>query len=187
MFAEESVLVAQNWETVEDIMKAIEKLQQDLASLLYSIEDDLARQSWWANGWHFQQQGASQIYISNQRWLTDDDNDALWIGVEGVTPSKLFGLDTPPGLYVWVWNRQGWPNLGPELVQALSDTEYELIGELDTKQNAYLVKESLKKYRPSVDMETYGQEVQQEIIEFLSCYAPILLELDQVIQQHIKK
>lgn len=188
MFAEESVLVAQNWEIVEDIMQATEKLQQDLTSMLYSIEDDLAQQSWWAGGWNFEQHGDSQIYISNKRWLIEEhDNYALWVGVENVTPKHIFGLEPPPNLYVWVWDRQRWPDLVSRLINELSQAKYEIIGEPETRTNSYVIRGPLKKYRPGVDVETYGQEVQQEIIEFFSCYASILLELDSTIQNHIKK
>lgn len=185
LFSAESLLVAKNWEIIEDIIKAKEQLRNDLTKFLLSLEADLSSQDWWATGWEFVHYQDSQIYISHEKWSSEGDYAyyAVWIGVEGLIPERIFGLEPAPNLYVWTANKRY--NLAQELVNHLVQEGAEIIGELDKRATGYVVKEPLKKCLPE-EVEGYLDLIRQRIIEFLTYYAQLLPKFDHVIQKHVQ-
>lgn len=185
-FSEESLLVAKNWETVADIVKAVEKLRNELAKLLRSLEADLVKQDWWNEGWEAVENSVSEAYIANERWdLGSTYSDyAVWIGVEGFSPERIFGQETPPILYVWVSNRRN--DLAQRLAKELGQSgDWEILGEIDTRATGYVVRDYVQKCLPE-EVETYGEIIRPQIIEFLSHYADVMMQLAPIIQNYLK-
>ena len=50
---EESVFIAENWETVQDIVAALKTLDEDLFAVIKSLEMDLRDRDWWDEAWQF--------------------------------------------------------------------------------------------------------------------------------------
>lgn len=185
VLSEESLLLARNWDTVEDILKAEERLGEELSSLLLSIEPELTRYDWWSrDGWTFVQYQGSQVYISNQKWRTPSGGFAIWIGVEGFTPRAIFGTESPPRLYVWVAGRQY--DLAQILAEKIEESEGEVLGEIDHRETGYAVKHAVRKCLPE-EVEAFDKVVRGQIVEFFVQYAKVLWRLDAVIQGYLAK
>jgi hypothetical protein len=184
-FAPESILVAKNWQTVQDIRNAVEQLRKDLSQFLMSLENHLSTLDWWQDDWAFDYVDDAQVYISKERWATDkDDYYAVWIGVEKVTPERIFGSEVPPNLYVWVSNRNY--ALARQLAEEISSREWDIFGEIDiSSRSGYVIRDLLKQCLPE-EVETYEEDARQQIIRFVSHYADVLMQLDPVIQQHLR-
>jgi hypothetical protein len=166
-------------------MKAVEKLRSELNKLLRSLGADLVKQDWWNDGWEAVENNVSEGYIANERWdLGSDYSDyAVWIGVEGFSPERIFGQESPPILYVWISNRRN--DLAQRLAKELEQGDWEILGDTDTRATGYVVRDSVKKCLPE-EIETYGETVRPQIIEFLSHYAEIMMQLDPIIQDYLK-
>ena len=181
VFSEESILLAKNWDTVEDIFKAEKRLRGELSSLLLSIEPKLTRHDWWRDGWSFVPCQESQVYISNQNWWVDDDF-AVWIGVEGFTPQAIFGMESPPTLYVWVAGKHY--DLAQMLAEEIEKSESEPLGEIDHRTSGYVVKHAVRKCLPE-GIEEFGEVVRKQIADFFVYYAKVLWGLDAVIRSYL--
>lgn len=181
--SEESRLLVENWDTVEAIFEAEQRLRSELTALLYSVEGELARYDWWHDGWVFVRYQDAQVYIAHQNWQRGD-SFAIWIGVEGVTPQNIFGTGSPPQLYVWI-NRKdhSWAST---LLQALKEDEEDVLGELDHKANRYLVRHAVTKYLPEEDGDFAGR-ARQQIAGFFAHYARALVKRDGIIQEHTRQ
>lgn len=92
--SEESQLLVENWETVEDILDAVDHLEEELSSLLTSVESDLAEQDWWEDGWRFVPHRDDQVYIAREDWRVEH-RFLIWIGVEKFVPKRVFGTRSP--------------------------------------------------------------------------------------------
>jgi hypothetical protein len=183
VFTKESLLIAKNWDTIEDIHKAEQQLRQDLSNLLLSLKTDLTRFEWWSDDWNFKQPDETQIYISNKIWKnTKGSYYTLWVGIEDFEPENIFGMAAVPTLYVWVYGRR---DLAQALATELNHSKWEVLGELDTRANDYVVKKRVKKCLPE-EVETYPDTARQQIVDFMAHYANILIELDPIIQEHLK-
>jgi len=137
-FSEEDRLLIEDWDTVEDLLEAAQRLRVKLFAVLESIEPDLRATDWWRDGWAFVRKGTTQVYISNQAWRSDGDY-AIWIGVEEFTPDAVFGSGTPPVLYVWVSGKRY--ELKKQLAEAIVNGEHDMAGEVDHDPgSAFLVR-----------------------------------------------
>jgi hypothetical protein len=185
VFSEESLLLIKNWDTVEDILKAHERLGEELASLLLSIESELARYDWWSrDGWTFVPYQRLQVYISNQKWRLPSGNFAVWIGVEGFTSSAIFGMGSPPTLYVWVGGKQY--DLARILAERIEESEGEVLGDIDRRESGYAVKHAVRKCLPE-EAEGFDEVVRSQISDFFVHYAKVLWRLDAVIEAYLAK
>ena len=95
--SEESLLLAKNWETVEDILRARRRMRGELSQLLLSIESELSQHEWWEDGWRFIEHREDQVYISREHWRVGR-GFLIWIGVERFGPERVFGTASSPQL-----------------------------------------------------------------------------------------
>jgi hypothetical protein len=179
--SEESRLLVENWDTVEDIFQAVERLQAELNSLLQSTEDQLAERHWWHDGWRFLPYTSAQVYISRANWWVDGAY-LIWIGVERFTPSALFGKDSSPQLYVWVQNNQD--SLAQVLARGIEKRGSDTLGNVDHSQSAYVVKHAMQKCLPG-EVEGLEEEVAREVVDFFDHWAQALSHYDRTIQDYI--
>lgn len=179
--SEESLLLARNWDTFEDILKAEKRLLGELSHLLLSIESNLSQHDWWEDGWHFVPHREDQVYISRKEWQVDG-TFLVWIGVEAFTPERVFGTQSSPQLYVWVARNQY--GLAQILANAIEASKGEKLGEVDHSQTAYVVKHSVQKCLPE-KVEEFDIIVSRQITDFFAHYARVLSRLDGVIRDHI--
>jgi hypothetical protein len=176
--SEESALLAQNWQTFEDICRAEQRLRSELSELLLALESDLRQHEWWHDGWRFVQHRKDQVYISRDAWRTNDEF-LLWIGVETFTPERLFGTEPPPQLYVWVASDEC--DLVQLLAQAIEKRGPDVLGDVDHGRSRYVVKHPIQKCPPG-EVAGFDVVVSQQIVAFFSHYADLLTRLDDLIQ-----
>jgi hypothetical protein len=182
MFSKESILLAKNWDTVEDIFRADKQFRRELIAFLMSIKTELVKHDWWPNGWVLVHYTDEQVYISNKRWLADGVY-AVWIGVEGFTPEGLFGSEAPPWLYVWV--TQGRVDLARMLAEQIEASEYGVLGEIEhDDESLYVVASMVRKCLPD-EVEGFEQVTRRQILDFFVHYAQVLGSLDKVIRDSL--
>lgn len=176
-FSDESKLLAKNWETYQELLKAEQTLRTELQNFLESLEADLVKNSWWQNQWNFIVYEETEIYISNANWVSPYDEYIILIGVEGLTPERLFGMDNPPRLYV----KSSDYNLGELLIEKLKEEETLKQGDIDYSSSRYLVTHPLK-VLPN-EVEKFDKVVRQPALEFLSYYATTLEKHTELIEK----
>ena len=181
-FSEESVLLIQNWETVQDILQAEKRLRQELSTMLNALAQDLRQADWWEDGWRFVQPSEAQIYISHQAWQADGES-VVWIGIEDFAPNQVFGLEIPPNLYVWVSGRRN--DLAQALIEEL-EREGGYLGELDYRASGYVVRQALQKCLPE-EIQSYETGVREQTVAFFEFYARNLRQYDDLIAAFIEK
>jgi hypothetical protein len=181
--SEESLLLAENWDTVEDILKAKDRLGSELSKLLLSVESELSRHDWWGDGWRFIQYRENQVYVSREDWRLDGAF-LVWIGVEMFGPEGLFGTASSPQLYVWVGRKQH--DLAQTLAEAIEESEGETLGEIDHRETGYVVKHPVQKCVPG-EVEGFDDVVRGQIAEFFAHYAKVLSRFDGMIQDRISR
>jgi hypothetical protein len=179
--SEESLLIAENWDTVESILRARSRLASELSQLLLSVESELTQHDWWQDGWRFIQHRKDQVYISRQQWRPRR-SFVIWIGVEQFSPERVFGESSSPQLYVWVqkWHR----DLGQVLADAIEEQEGDPLGEVDHNKTGYVIRQDLQSCLPE-EVGAFDDVARGQIVDFFVHYAEVLSELDDVIQGHI--
>ena len=178
-FSEESLLLIKHWDTVQDILDAEKRLRGEFQSVLVSLEPELAKNDWWSDGWAFVKQG---VYISNEAWRSGDDY-VIWIGVEGFTAERLFGIESPPLLYVWVSGRRH--DLVRILTGQIGRSESEVLGEIDhSLSSGYVVRKPVQKCL-SEQIGDFDQIIRRPILDFLVHYAKVLRSFDRAIRDHL--
>lgn len=177
IFSDESKLLAKNWETYQELLKAEQTLRSELQGFLESLEADLIKNSWWQNQWNFIVYEQTEIYISNANWVSHYDEYVLLIGLEGLTPERLFGMDNPPLLYV----KSSDYNLGELLLEKLKEDEMLKQGDLDYSSSRYLLTQPLKVLPNEVDK--FDKIVRQPALEFLNYYATTLEQYSELIEK----
>jgi hypothetical protein len=151
-FSEESILLVKNWDTVRDIFEAEKQLGEDLSSLLFSMESELKKKDWWRDGWAFVKAEKGEVYISNEKWRSND-KFVVWIGVEGFVPESVFGRKASPTLYVYVPEKRYY-DLAEMLAEEFDKGEYEIVGEIDHRSKNYVVKHTVRKWLAGEDTGT---------------------------------
>lgn len=179
--SEESRLLVENWETVEDIFQAVERLQAELSSLLGSTKDRLAEVHWWRDEWRFVPHTSAQVYISRADWWVDGAF-LIWIGVEGFTPKAVFGGDSSPQLYVWVQNNQN--DLAQVLAEAVETGGVDTLGNVDHSQSAYIVKHALAECLPG-RVDGFEEDVTRQIVDFFGHWAQVLSRFNGMVRRYI--
>ncbi len=177
IFSDESKLLAKNWETYQELLKAEQKLRTELQEFLQSLEAELVKNPWWQNQWNFINYGETEIYISNGNWISNYDEYVILIGLEGLTPERLFGMDNPPILYV----KSSDYSLGELLIEKLKEEEDLKQGEIDYSSSRYLVTHPLK-VLPN-EVEKFDKVVRQPALDFLSYYATTLEKYTDLVQK----
>ena len=181
-FSEESLLLIEHWNTVGDILKARDRLAEELIAVLLSLEPELQVTDWWSDEWRFRKHRGGQVYISNQGWKRGE-RAAIWIGVEHVDPEHVFAPRSPANLYVYVNGSND--DLLAALVERLQDAGEALPSEVDTRMsNYYAVQQDIRPYVGG-DVEVYVSELKAEILGFFGTYATYLWSIEDVIQPHV--
>ena len=177
-FSEESLLLVQNWDTVEDILRSETRLRTELESVLHGVLLELEQQDWWQNGWIFDK---SQAHIWNHHWQSGADH-AISIGIENFAPNTIFGMDPPPILYVWVSG--GRKDLAHMLAEKIQESGKDLLGEIDTKASGYVVRQSVAKCPPG-ELQCYRDLIRSQILDFFGHYAKVLWALDADVRSYL--
>lgn len=179
--SEETLLLAKNWDTVEDILQTANRLQGELTPVLASVGRELREQGWWDEGWRFIEYRNDQIYISSEKWRVGN-GFLIWIGVERFRPRRVFGTGAAPQLYVWVGRKQH--GLAQRLARAIEEEEGEPLGDIDHGANGYVVTQPVRKCVPG-EVEEYDEGVRGQIAGFFAHYAEVLSGLDGMIHEYI--
>ncbi len=182
-FTDDSILLIQNWQTVEDIQEAVVRLEGEMAEFVKSIEQELDGTDWWSGEWVFSQERPKQADCWHPHLGSDEGG--LSMGIDNFTPDRAFGSADPPFLYVWV--EEEGRDLLQLVVERIEQMPGESLGELDhRKSNRYAVKQPVQKCPPGGG-EEYFEAVMEQTLDFFEHYASVLLELDDVIREHLAK
>jgi hypothetical protein len=178
-FSDESVLIAENWETALNIIRARERLDQELTEILFSVEEDLRQLDWWDQGWQFKTLG-NQIYIINKNWLNAKGDQMLWMGVYEFDAAHVFGLKSPPLFYVRTWKEYG------DLHQILMKNA-KAAGYAVTEGKWYFIGRDIQKCATgSQAVKEYPGAVRKQIVDLFTEYATLMMQLEQIIRQYLK-
>lgn len=184
IFSEYSMLLIRDWQATHDILEAEEQLCTELTGFLYSIENDLIRNDWWQNGWIFTRNTLSEIYITKNDWQVTD-KDTVLIGVEEFKPENIFGLGSPPILYVYVGGKRQYHSLVKKLIEIVTDEGDEKLGEVQGKATSrYAVKHGLLQCIPE-EIDNYEELARNQIGHFLTHYVNLLEKYDKTIKEFI--
>jgi hypothetical protein len=176
-FSEEGLLIAKNWDTVLDILRAREHLEAELSSFLLSLEADLREFEWWGKGWIFRKYDSSQVYVTNQGWPSNELG-AMWIGIWRFDAEHIFSpKGPPPTLYVWA--RQAHQGLVPVLVDEIKKRGYGIDAD-----GLYLVKQAIQKCLPET-VEEYLDVEREQFLEFVDHHARFLMQFDVAIREYL--
>lgn len=180
-FSEESVFIAQNWDTVQDILKAMESLEQDLSTVRKSLASDLQRSDEWQHGWLFcEWEPSASVYASRSCWSWGKDY-VLQVGIEGFEAGCVFGDGDPPQLYVWCPPKL--EGLVEELVARLKREPEPVVGALNYQpKSGYVVTELPPPYS-SGDLEAYAETIRERALAFIDHYAQCLMRHDRLIRR----
>ncbi len=178
-FSDASVLIAENWDTVLDIMHARKRLDEELTELLFSIESDLARLDWWNQGWEFLTY-KGEIYIRNKNWQGGED-EVLWLGIYDFDAEHIFGTELPPTFYVRTNREHG--GLGQILIKKLKASGLEVV-----EDKWYFARQDIQKcVVESRAIREYPRVVREQIVGLFEQYANLLMQFDKTIKQYLKK
>lgn len=178
--SEESLLLAKNWETYQALQQTEHQLRTEIAAFLAALEADLTKQKWWKNDWSFVAYDPTEIYISNQNWVSQYEEYVVSIGVEGFTAERIFGMESAPQLYV----RSSDYQLGEILTEKLQEASQKLPGELDYSASRYLVVQPLSKVLPE-EVEKFDKLLRSPIVKFFSDSANILWKFNDLIENAV--
>ncbi|MBN1262657.1 MAG: PD-(D/E)XK nuclease family protein [Anaerolineae bacterium] len=176
-FSPESLLVAEHWNTVLDIIRARDTLDRELTEMLWSYEADLEAQDWWEQGWRFQRH-KNRFYIDNPSWFNTEGKAVVYMGVFDFDADHVFGLKSPPFFYVYV--RNGYDVLYQELVALLQDGGYTVAAE-----NRYLIRSNLQQCATEREAaEAYPDSLRRQIVACFTQYATLIMRFDETIKQY---
>jgi len=177
--SQSSILLGSNWSTVLSIEKALEDLEAELLSLLYSVEDLLIKQDWWQGGWSFGR-GKSQIWIDNIDWADAKGNWPLWMGVYRFKPDHVFGPKAAPIFYFRA--RKNYETLGNEFREALRAEGHKVL-----EDHRHLVHRAIQQCpHDQAAVEAYPAQVQEQIVELFTEYADFAMQREDSIRIHVK-
>jgi hypothetical protein len=180
--SEESLLLIQNWDAYQDIVKAGERLTNELQSILSSVEGRLKKETWWNRDWLIKSSGQDQVYLTHKKW-TQENTDLVWIGIEGFHADAIYGSSSPPIMYVWINGKR--PDLKQEMMTIIRDKCENILGEVDASlQNNYVIRKSLSKCLPE-QTETWEDEMMVSLFEFWGFYVGFYDDFSKAIERHL--
>lgn len=169
-FSEESIFFLQNWGTIEKLMSSENNFKKEFSEFLYSIKEILENKDWWNSELVFKKQDMSQIYLSKMNWF-QDDGYSIWIGVEGFSPEKLFGIDTPPECYLWVMGDKK-DKIMDDLLQIFRN--HDELKKYVVTSGGYVLRKLLRKFAEEEYKDFISGTSLNEITEFFEkVYLPI--------------
>jgi hypothetical protein len=181
-FSEESVLIATHWTTVLKIMEARERIARELQAILSSVEADLKTLPWWGPGWRSWPDGDLGFFVSNLDWHSDEGGEVVWLGVYDFDPDHVFGIQTPPHLYV------GFPEGCEDLKLALLGhwgSQREVGIRCDEDSPYPIVQDLPKCLEEESAVRAYPQVVREQMLDFFTRYATRLMDADELIREHL--
>lgn len=177
--SEASVLLGSNWPTVLSIERALDDLEEELLTLLFSVEESLVQQDWWKEGWVFRR-GKRQIWIGNTDWNDTQGHWPLWMGVYAFKPDNVFGPKSPPIFYFRT--RKNYEALGNELWEALRAEGHEVL-----EGHRHLVHRAIQQCpHDRATVEAYPAQVQEQMVDLFTEYADFAMRHEETVRAHIK-
>lgn len=181
-FSEESQLLISNWETVEDILRAKERLATELSAFLASLESDLKKEPWWQGDWQFVEWSDTEVCTNNAKWQVAGES-AIELGVEEFTPEAVFGMAKAPQLYIWAG--RDTPKLRDRLIAEIEQREADDMGSAQiSSKKRYVLEQPLRKCLPGEGEECVNQ-LREQIVGFLRHWAGVLSDLDSTINEYL--
>ncbi len=165
-FSDEARLLIDNWDVYQEIRKTEAELNGKFRDYLFSIENDLQKQSWWDNSWIFTRYQEKQVYLTNKEWHINE-SPAIWIGVENFSVETILGITDTATMYVWVpGNRTGLVAALRTEISSWNDAQ----GEVELKQNnSYVVRDTIRKCLPD-ELDRFDEIVRKPMIDFFNCF-----------------
>lgn len=182
MLSNETALLAEHWDAVEDVFATEQKLRAELTGFLNSLQHTVKKEKWWSDDWHFKLQDHEQAYIAHTKWRTKSDF-VLWIGVERFSPNVLFGRESAPALYLWVKDNA---QLTEELRRLVKDKQLLIPGELAEKPHGYVARQFIPKCL-APEVKRFEEFVGKPIIDFFSACAAQEKLLSSKVAQYLKE
>jgi len=180
-FSEESRLLIEHWDAVQDIMRTEQTLRTDLGRALAATEDTVRAESWWDDGWAFVRSGNAEVYIAREDWRAEDDFMIL-VGVERFTPGAVFGDEAPSQCYVWVSGGTKNVPIARRLVGVL-DESGDALGDLDRRESSrYVAQKTLPKCLPE-ELAEFDDLLLSPIVGFFRHYAGLRELFDQAVAE----
>jgi hypothetical protein len=180
-FSESSVLLGANWPTVLDIEQARTQLDEELHTLLFSLEGDLAQQAWWQHGWVFRRHKGRSIYIGPPQWQDVEGHWPLWMGVYSFNGDHVFGPKTPPVFYFRC--RKNYDALGDVLREKLRTEGNEVLD-----NHRHLVHRAvLQCPHERTAVKSYPVQVREQLVALFTEYVDFAMRHEDIIQAHVKQ
>lgn len=180
-FSESSVLLGMNWLTVLDIEQARTQLNEELHTLLFSLESDLAQQAWWQHGWVFRRHKDRSIYIGPPQWQDVERHWPLWMGVYSFNGDHVFGPKTPPVFYFRC--RKNYDALGDVLREKLRNEGHKV---LDNRRDL-VHRAILQCPADRAAIEAYPAQVREQMIALFTKFAEFALRHEAIIREHVEQ
>jgi len=178
-FSDESLLVAENWRTVLDIVTAQGRLDEELTETLFSLQADLNEQPWWEQGWEFYT--GRGIYILNGNWRTKERKSVLWMGVYNFDADHVFGLKAAPLFYIRT--RKGHDELKYRLIEQCRAAGYEAV---DDKW--YFVRLDIQKCVAEHEaIVAYPDAARRQILDLFAEYSQLIMDCGDIIQAYLEE
>jgi hypothetical protein len=177
-FSDECALIAENWNAVLDIIRARERLDEELTELLFSVEQDLQELEWWDQGWQFGTT-KSEIYVRNTNWLNPNGYGVLWMGVYDFNAAHVFGLKSSPRFYIRT--QKADQDLQQSLVEKIKAAGHKV-----TEDKWYFIGRDIQSCPTEREaIEEYPQLVREQLIDLFTEYANLLIQFDEIIRQYV--
>ncbi len=162
-FSEESIFFFQNWGVIEKLNSSEKSFKKEFSKFLCSIEDILVKKDWWHKELVFKKLSESEIYISRENWHLNDGYSIL-IGVEGFTPEKIFGSDTPANCYLWVTGEKKDKIIDDLSLMFKNESQFK---DYLARSGGYVLKKYLKKYTEEEYKDFISGASLNGILEFI--------------------
>lgn len=173
----ESLLVAEHWNTIQDIIRAKDALDRELTEMLFSIQTDLEAEDWWDEDWQFRRY-KNQIYIFNTHWLNPKEWAVVYMGVYSFSAAHALEPGAPPQFYVRV--RDGYAALNQTLLERTRAA-----GHTVSEGHRHFIRRDLQTCAAERQAaESYLESVRQQIVELFRQYATLMLRFDETIREY---
>jgi len=174
----ESLLVAEHWNTIQDIIRARESLDRELTEMLFSIQTDLEAEDWWDEDWQFRRYN-NEIYIYNIHWIRPQEWPVVYMGVYWLDAMHVFGATSPPQFYVAVRSK-GYEILRDRLIALTRDAGYAAF------DKRLFIRRDLQKCPTEREAaKSYPENLRQQIIELFTEYAALMMRFDDTIREYV--
>ncbi len=182
MLSKQSLYIINRWDVVSDVLEAVRGLRQELTTFLYSLEAELRGQEWWSQDLRFMRYGDASVYITCVSWQVNEE-DAVWIGIEGATVENFFG--TGPGAKRCVWISGRHSSLRSSLLEAFQGMENEILGDAPNVTGGHVLRHMVRKCLPNEEAGDYLKNVHTETVQFMGEAIELLRSCGSTIEDYI--